>query len=169
MRTRAFITLLATNLLLEDSLFESFPNIFSANTEDSSHLHVEFKENGEPLMHSFTYVDESSCIGCTYCAQLARSTFFMEEYYGKARVFDQGGDTEEVILEAIDCCPVDCIYTVSYKDLVNYETIRDGKMNISILSPTNSTFINDDLVRSINDDNREALIQTIFTTPSKYN
>ena len=42
------------------------------------------------------YVDESACIGCTYCADIARGTFFMHEEAGRARVFDQGGDNPEV-------------------------------------------------------------------------
>eukprot|EP00960_Hanusia_phi_P060758 764615-Hanusia_phi.AAC.1 len=61
---------------------------------------------GEPALDRFVYVDEATCIGCTNCAtvneeeqtkgseeknplQVARSTFFMEQSYGRARAFRQ--------------------------------------------------------------------------------
>ena len=33
------------------------------------------------------YVDEIECIGCMYCAQIARNTFFIEDDAGRARAF----------------------------------------------------------------------------------
>jgi ferredoxin len=32
-------------------------------------------------------VDEIECIGCMYCAQIARNTFFIEDDAGRARAF----------------------------------------------------------------------------------
>jgi len=50
-----------------------------------------------------TYVDEETCIGCKNCALVARNTFVMnDDFAGKARVFSQGGDSEDLIDEAID-------------------------------------------------------------------
>ncbi|EKX43625.1 hypothetical protein GUITHDRAFT_52770, partial [Guillardia theta CCMP2712] len=77
----------------------------------------------------FVYVDEATCIGCTNCATVARSTFFMEQMYGRARAFRQasflsGGDSEDTIAEAVATCPVDCIWYVSWDDLVALETER---------------------------------------------
>ena len=69
--------------------------------EDMSHMHVEMDDDGEPEQTRFVYVDEHSCIGCTYCSQVARSTFFMEDDHGRARVYNQGGDTNDLVLEAI--------------------------------------------------------------------
>ena len=43
---------------------------------------------------------------------------------GAARVYHQGGDSQDVIEEAIDACPVNCISYVSYEDLVTLETER---------------------------------------------
>lgn len=63
------------------------------------------------------WVDELSCIGCTWCADVARSTFQMTEPYGTAKVVQQGGDLEEVVDEAIDCCPNDCIYKCTRAEL----------------------------------------------------
>ena len=96
-----------------------------SNTEDPSHMHIEMDdETGEPVRARFVYVDEHSCIGCTYCATTARSTFFMEEDHGRARVFDQAGDSEELVEEAIDSCPVSCIHYVSHEDLIILEQER---------------------------------------------
>ena len=56
----------------------------------------------EPAM---IFVDELSCIGCRYCATIARSTFSMcegDSDFGTARVTQQGGDEDEVVEEAID-------------------------------------------------------------------
>ena len=41
------------------------------------------------------FVDEPRCIGCGYCAQVARSTFALNEL-GLARAYDQGSDELEV-------------------------------------------------------------------------
>lgn len=114
---------------LVDAMFQSTtttgPN---PNTEDPSHQHLELdEETGEPVQARFTFVDEHSCIGCTYCSTVARNTFFMEDDHGRARVYNQGGDSEELVLEAIDSCPVNCIHFVSYEDLVILETERAGQ------------------------------------------
>lgn len=96
-----------------------------ANKDEPSHLHIPMdEETGEPLQARFVYVDEHSCIGCTYCATTARSTFFMEEDHGRARVYDQAGDSEDLVQEAIDSCPVNCIHYVSHEDLVTLEQER---------------------------------------------
>ena len=71
-----------------------------------------------------TFVDEPSCIGCRNCAEVARATFRMEEDYGAARVFQQCGDEPDVIEEAMDCCPVDCIHLVSFNELQVLEAHR---------------------------------------------
>ena len=112
-----------------DALYADAPVYSSegANTEEDSHLHLDFDEDGLPVKARFTYVDEHTCIGCTYCASIARNTFFMEEDHGRARVFDQAGDSDDLIMEAIDSCPVNCIHYVSYEDLVILETERAGQ------------------------------------------
>jgi ferredoxin len=70
------------------------------------------------------YVDEITCIGCLHCAHVARNTFYIEPDYGRSRVIRQDGDPEEVIQEAIDTCPVDCIHWVDYTELKNLEAER---------------------------------------------
>ena len=95
-------------------------------TDVPSHMSIEVDDaDGEPIAARFTYVDEDTCIGCKNCAFVARNTFFMEESFaGKARVFNQGGDSDELIEEAIDTCPVNCIHYVSHEDLVTLEKER---------------------------------------------
>eukprot|EP00957_Ditylum_brightwellii_P080213 6100776-Ditylum_brightwellii.AAC.1 len=73
-----------------------------------SHSTVEIDdETGDPVRSQMVYVDEHTCIGCTNCAMIAQSTFFMESTNGRARVFDQWGDDDETIQIAIETCPVD--------------------------------------------------------------
>lgn len=81
----------------------------------------QFRQNG-------VYVDEITCIGCTHCAHVARNTFYIEPDYGRARVIRQDGDSEALVQEAIDTCPVDCIHRVDYTELRQLE--RDRKHQV---------------------------------------
>ena len=71
------------------------------------------------------WVDEYSCVGCRWCACVARNTFTVTEDYGTAMVVDQGGDQQDVIEEAIDVCPADCIHACSRADLEILEEYRE--------------------------------------------
>ncbi|MBD6615103.1 ferredoxin [Komarekiella sp. 'clone 1'] len=81
-------------------------------------------ELGGMLRQKGVYVDEITCIGCKHCAHVARNTFYIEPDYGRSRVIRQDGDAEEVIQEAIDTCPVDCIHWVDYTALKKLEEER---------------------------------------------
>ncbi|MBD0267623.1 MAG: ferredoxin [Cyanobacteria bacterium Co-bin8] len=81
-------------------------------------------ELGGILRQKGVYVDEITCIGCKHCAHIARNTFYMEPEHGRSRVYNQDGDPEEVIQEAIDTCPVDCIHWLDYTELKNLEEER---------------------------------------------
>lgn len=81
-------------------------------------------ELGGALRQKGVYVDETTCIGCKHCAHVAPHTFFIEAEYGRSRVFNQDGDSEAVIQEAIDTCPVDCIHWVNYTELKALEVLR---------------------------------------------
>jgi len=90
-----------------------------------SHTRVELdEETGEPIRSQMVYVDEHTCIGCTNCATVAPSTFFMEDSLGRARVYQQWGNNDETIKIAIETCPVDCIHYVPYEELVSLEIQR---------------------------------------------
>lgn len=81
-------------------------------------------ELGGVLRQKGVYVDELTCIGCKHCSHVARNTFYIEPDYGRSRVVRQDGDAEEVIQEAIDTCPVDCIHWVDYTELKKLEAER---------------------------------------------
>ena len=72
---------------------------------------------GGELREKAVWVDESACIGCQYCVHVATNTFIVDENYGRARVIRQNGDNLEVVQEAIDTCPVDCMHWVDFEDL----------------------------------------------------
>lgn len=81
-------------------------------------------ELGGQFRQTGVYVDELTCIGCTHCAHVARNTFYIEPDYGRARVIRQAGDSDALIQEAIDTCPVDCIHQVDYTRLRQLERDR---------------------------------------------
>ena len=129
---------LATDDALEREIFDNealdglVDDDMSMDLEDlktvESHSRVELdEETNEPIRTQMVYVDEHTCIGCTNCAQVAQSTFFMEDDLGRARVFQQWGDDEETIQVAIETCPVDCIHYVPYEELKRLEIDRRGQ------------------------------------------
>ncbi|KAI9131457.1 ferredoxin [Acaryochloris sp. CCMEE 5410] len=81
-------------------------------------------ELGGVIRQKGVYVDEPTCIGCKHCAHVARNTFYIEPGYGRSRVFRQDGDAFEIVQEAIDTCPVDCIHWVDYTQLQQLEADR---------------------------------------------
>lgn len=85
-------------------------------------------ELGGTFRQRGVYVDEVTCIGCRHCALVARNTFYIEEGYGRSRVFRQDGDAEDVVQEAIDTCPVDCIHWVDYEHLKKLEVERQDQV-----------------------------------------
>jgi ferredoxin len=85
-------------------------------------------ELGSRLRQRGVYVDEITCVGCRHCAHVARNTFFIEPDYGRARVVRQDGDSEPLIQEAIDTCPVDCISWLDYAELREAEEARKDQV-----------------------------------------
>ena len=83
---------------------------------------------GGELREKAVWVDESACIGCQYCVHVATNTFFVDENYGRARVIRQNGDNVEVVQEAIDTCPVDCMHWVDVEDLDRLEASLNRDM-----------------------------------------
>jgi ferredoxin len=53
-------------------------------------------------------VDQTLCISCGLCSEIAANTFELDEN-NLSHVIDPQGDPEELIQEAIDSCPVDAI------------------------------------------------------------
>ncbi len=80
---------------------------------------------GGKLIEKAVWVDESICIGCKYCAHVASNTFVINPEFGRSRAVKQDGDSSEIIQEAIDTCPVDCIHWVPFEDLDNLRVQLD--------------------------------------------
>ncbi|MBE9170805.1 ferredoxin [Pleurocapsales cyanobacterium LEGE 06147] len=85
-------------------------------------------ELGGQLRQKAAYVDETICIGCKHCAHVAPNTFYIEPDYGRSRVFNQQGDSQELVQEAIDTCPVDCIHWVDFTQLKQLEEERKNQV-----------------------------------------
>ena len=83
---------------------------------------------GGELREKAVWVDESACIGCQYCVHVATNTFFVDQDYGRARVIRQNGDDLEVVQEAMDTCPVDCMHWVDFEDLDKLEASLNRDM-----------------------------------------
>ncbi|XP_062206753.1 chaperone protein dnaJ C76, chloroplastic-like [Phragmites australis] len=91
-----------------------------------------FLDGSAPRDHVF--VDEFSCIGCKNCANVCSKVFQIEEDFGRARVYDQSGNTE-MIQEAIESCPVDCIHWTSAAQLslLEDEMRRVERVNVGLM------------------------------------
>ena len=96
---------------------------FEAKSSEESSSNGKEPVLGGKLRTKAVWVDESKCIGCTYCGCVATNTFAMEPDFGRARAVRQDGDTTETIQEAIDTCPVDCIDWVPFEDLKKLEEV----------------------------------------------
>ncbi|TKY66751.1 CAJ1 protein [Spatholobus suberectus] len=91
-----------------------------------------FLDESSPKDHVF--VDEFSCIGCKNCANVACDVFGIEEEFGRARVYSQCGNPE-LVQQAIDSCPVDCIHWTSAAQLslLEDEMRRVERVNVAIM------------------------------------
>lgn len=114
--------------------FESQPSVDSAQSGLEPELGGDWRdapertglepELGGLVRQKGVYVDEITCIGCKHCAHVARNTFYIEPDHGRSRVIRQDGDPDDIIQEAIDTCPVDCIHWVDYTELKRLEEER---------------------------------------------
>jgi ferredoxin len=84
-------------------------------------------ELGGEIRQKGVYVDEVICIGCKNCVHVASNTFYLEPEYGRARVFNQNGNSEALVQEAIDTCPVNCIDWLDYTELKQKEAERKNQ------------------------------------------
>jgi ferredoxin len=112
---------------------------FLRNAPERSGLEPEL---GGVLRQKGVYVDELTCIGCKHCSHVARNTFFIQEDYGRARVFRQDRDTSALIQEAIDTCPVNCINWVNYTELKRLEVERQDQVIPVIGFPVEASLAN---------------------------
>ena len=83
---------------------------------------------GGQLSEKAVWVDEAKCIGCQYCVHVASNTFMVDDFHGRSRAMRQDGDSCEIIQEAIDTCPVDCIHWVKFEELDDLEKTLNRDM-----------------------------------------
>ena len=60
-------------------------------------------------MSKIPYVDQDECTGCGLCEEICPEVFRMNED-DVSEVYAADGAPEDKIQEAIDSCPVECIY-----------------------------------------------------------
>ncbi|KAH9615406.1 hypothetical protein KSS87_003318 [Heliosperma pusillum] len=91
-----------------------------------------FLDDSSPRDHVF--VDEFSCIGCKNCANVAPDVFQIEEDFGRARAYKQCGYAD-LVQQAIDTCPVDCIHWTSAAQvsLLEDEMRRVERVNVALM------------------------------------
>ena len=127
--TSSFQTLVKTDIKLDP--------LEDLNNDNLAAFHEYIESNdisgfepvlGGELREKAVWVDESACIGCQYCVHVATNTFFVDEDYGRARVIRQNGDDLEVVQEAMDTCPVDCMHWVDFEDLDRLEASLNRDM-----------------------------------------
>jgi ferredoxin len=109
---------------MSDSLHTGFEPELGGSLRDSPDRTGREPELGGVVRQRGVYVDEVTCIGCKHCAHVARNTFYIEPDYGRSRVIRQDGDGEDVVQEAIDTCPVDCIHWLDYTEVKQREEER---------------------------------------------
>lgn len=56
------------------------------------------------------YIDEEECIGCESCVEICPEVFAFDEEKEKAQVIKPEGGPEDLVQDAIDTCPVECIH-----------------------------------------------------------
>ena len=102
-------------------------------TQDHGHEHYKGSHTRVPLAydgktplatHPMIFIDEDSCIGCSHCWTIAPRTFVKSEL-GRARCFDQSGDSLSTASTAVSSCPVSCMHKVSFEELTEFEKARD--------------------------------------------
>ncbi len=61
-------------------------------------------------MSRIVYVDEDECIGCASCEEVCPEVFRLNEETEKAEIILPEGGPEDLIEEAMETCPVECIH-----------------------------------------------------------
>ncbi|KAL5563027.1 hypothetical protein UlMin_032774 [Ulmus minor] len=110
----------------------------------------------DSCLKDLAFVDEFSCIGCKNCANVAPDVFSIEEDFGRARVYNQGGDPE-LVQQAIDSCPVDCIHWTSAPQLslLEDEMRRVERVNVAMmLSGMNISVVDVFRMRNVRENER---------------
>ncbi len=61
-------------------------------------------------MSKRVYIDEEECVGCEACVKICPEVFKFNEEGEKAEVIKPEGGPEDLIEEAMEFCPMECIH-----------------------------------------------------------
>ncbi|MDT8271665.1 MAG: ferredoxin [Desulfomonilia bacterium] len=61
-------------------------------------------------MNKIVYLVEEECTGCGMCEDICPDVFRLNQETDTAEVIKPEGGPEDLIQEAIDSCPVECIH-----------------------------------------------------------
>jgi ferredoxin len=61
-------------------------------------------------MSKIVYIDEEECTGCGSCEEICPEVFKLDEETEIASVIKPEGGHEDLIEEAMETCPVECIH-----------------------------------------------------------
>ncbi|MGM0424266.1 MAG: ferredoxin [Thermodesulfobacteriota bacterium] len=66
--------------------------------------------NKEVEMAKKVVIDKEECIGCESCVEICPEVFAFDEEEEKAYVIKEEGGPEDLIEEAMESCPSECIH-----------------------------------------------------------
>mmetsp|Transcript_21065 Transcript_21065/g.31966 ORF Transcript_21065/g.31966 Transcript_21065/m.31966 type:complete len:527 (-) Transcript_21065:111-1691(-) len=94
--------------------------------EETSHELVKMAADGKTPLYlrdgQFIFIDEESCIGCRQCTNVSPTSFLMLDD-NRARCYEQRNAVD--VGAAVESCPVNCMYRISFDELKELETARD--------------------------------------------
>ena len=61
-------------------------------------------------MSKRVHIVEDECIGCGSCSDICPEVFELDEAAGIAKVINSEGGPENLVQEAVEACPVECIH-----------------------------------------------------------
>ena len=64
----------------------------------------------EAPMSKTVYIDEEECVGCGSCEEICPEVFKLNEETEKGVVVKPSGGPEDLIEEAMEACPTECIH-----------------------------------------------------------
>jgi ferredoxin len=68
------------------------------------------KPERRSVLSRVVYLDEEECIACGMCEEICPEVFKLDEDKNVALIVKPQGGPEDLIQEAIDSCPVECIH-----------------------------------------------------------